>query len=213
SNVPTIEGEVWLFPDVSGSMTTPVTGYHGKRASTVTCREVAALCCASLAGANPKTVNITPFSDRVVPFHEFSTYMDLYHQLCKLPSGGTDCAAPMSNLVKLTLDGHAKPDVVIYFSDNESWIDERVDHDARLISVFGNRLATTTALAFERLKKLRPEVKLVCVDLAPNQGRQVKDNKNVLNIGGFSDTVFELIALFAKDQLDGAHWKGEIEKV
>jgi 60 kDa SS-A/Ro ribonucleoprotein len=34
-----------------------------------------------------------------------------------------------------------------------------------------------------------------------------------LNIGGFSDQVFEIIDLFAKGELNAAHWVGVIEAV
>jgi len=49
--------------------------------------------------------------------------------------------------------------------------------------------------------------------LTPNTTTQAKESEDVLNIGGFSDHVFELISLFVKNELNADHWVGEIEKV
>jgi 60 kDa SS-A/Ro ribonucleoprotein len=34
-----------------------------------------------------------------------------------------------------------------------------------------------------------------------------------MNVGGFSDAVFGMVAQFANGTLDAGHWVGEIEKV
>jgi 60 kDa SS-A/Ro ribonucleoprotein len=34
-----------------------------------------------------------------------------------------------------------------------------------------------------------------------------------MNVGGFSDAVFSMLALFAEGRMDGQHWVGEIEKL
>ncbi len=39
------------------------------------------------------------------------------------------------------------------------------------------------------------------------------ERADVLNIGGFSDSVFELVSLFAKGELGADHWVGEIESI
>ena len=35
----------------------------------------------------------------------------------------------------------------------------------------------------------------------------------MLNVGGFSDEVFEIVRLFAHDELGAHHWVGKIEAV
>ena len=50
-NVPAIAGKVWILPDVSGSMQSPVTGYRPGSATAVRCLDVAALAVMSLSSA------------------------------------------------------------------------------------------------------------------------------------------------------------------
>ena len=64
-NVPAIDGKVWIFPDISGSMHSAVTGYRKGSTSTVRCLDVAALVAAAILRKNP-TAEIIPFSDHVV---------------------------------------------------------------------------------------------------------------------------------------------------
>ena len=66
---------------------------------------------------------------------------------------------------------------------------------------------------WEKLKQRNPQAKLVCIDIAPYGTTQAKERDDVLNIGGFSDVVFDQIAAFAAGILGPAHWVGEIEKV
>lgn len=62
-------------------------------------------------------------------------------------------------------------------------------------------------------KRRNPKAKLVCIDVTPDTTSQAKDQRDVLNVGGFSDDVFNIIALFAENKLTAEHWVGEIEKV
>jgi 60 kDa SS-A/Ro ribonucleoprotein len=45
----------------------------------------------------------------------------------------------------------------------------------------------------------------------PNATTQALDRKDILNIAGFSDQVFEIIASFAADAESEYHWIKEIE--
>ena len=58
-----------------------------------------------------------------------------------------------------------------------------------------------------------PSPKLVCIDLQPNATAQAQECASVLNIGGFSDQMFEVIAAFAEGRLGADHWVGVIESV
>ena len=42
--------------------------------------------------------------------------------------------------------------------------------------------------------------------------RKPKECSDILNVGGFSDQVFTLVAEFAGGTLDAEHWVGVIEK-
>ena len=67
--------------------------------------------------------------------------------------------------------------------------------------------------AWGLVKKRNPNAKLVCLDLTPNVTTPAFERQDVLNIGGFSDRVFDLIADFANDRLGPDHWIGQIEKI
>jgi len=53
----------------------------------------------------------------------------------------------------------------------------------------------------------------VCLDIAPYANTPAHERPDVLNIGGFSDVTFDLIADFARERLGRDHWVGEIAKV
>ena len=197
-NVPELPGRVVVCPDVSGSMTMPVTGMRAGATSKVTCMDVAALMAASVLRKNPGA--------RVIPFDTIAHTVDIspadrvVDNAAKLSSffgGGTACSAPLK---KLNAE-KAHADLVILVSDNESWADH------------SRGLGTSVTAEWAKLKKRCPKAKLVCLDIAPYATTQAVEGPDVLNIGGFSDTVFEIIAAFATDRLGPDHWVGEIEKV
>jgi 60 kDa SS-A/Ro ribonucleoprotein len=123
--------------------------------------------------------------------------------LASLPSGGTACSAPLRHLN----ERGAKGDVVVYVSDNESWADF-----CRKGGVPFTR-GTVMAEEWERFRARNPQAKLVLIDLQPNASTQVNERDDVLNVGGFSDAVFEVVSLFAKGELDARHFVGAIESM
>jgi 60 kDa SS-A/Ro ribonucleoprotein len=66
---------------------------------------------------------------------------------------------------------------------------------------------------WKKFKDRNPDAKLVCIDMQPNTTTQVPDSKDVLNVGGFSDSVFDIVNLFVNNQLTPNHWCGEIDKI
>ncbi|HNU07537.1 MAG TPA: hypothetical protein PKO33_07190, partial [Pyrinomonadaceae bacterium] len=62
-------------------------------------------------------------------------------------------------------------------------------------------------------KTRNPRAKLVCIDIQPYGTTQASERDDILNIGGFSDQVFEVIGLFARGELSPDHWVGEVRKV
>jgi len=58
-----------------------------------------------------------------------------------------------------------------------------------------------------------PSARLVLIDLQPYATTQVVDRQDILNIGGFSDHVFEVVSDFAAGRLHSDDWVGEIESM
>lgn len=203
SNVPAIDGKVYVFPDVSGSMQSPVTGHRKGATSKVRCIDVAALVAAAILRKNPNA-EVIPFSDDVVPcrLNPRDSVMTNAQKLANLPSGGTNCSAPLVELNKRNANG----DLVIYVSDNESWV------DTPYYGRFGGS-ATRTMTDWAKFKSRNANARMVCIDIQPNATSQAKERVDILNVGGFSDQVFEVIAEFAAGRLGADHWIGVIEKI
>jgi 60 kDa SS-A/Ro ribonucleoprotein len=205
ANVPAAPGKVVLCPDVSGSMHSPVTGDRGSATTTVRCIDVAALVTAALLRRNADAT-VLPFSDDVVPLPRPLLALDSVvtntNVLASLPSGGTACAAPLR---WLRTRGEV-PDLVVVVSDNQSWADFRL---ARV----GSQSGTLMAEEWERIRMQNPRAKLVLIDLQPYGTTQVAERSDVLEIGGFSDAVFDVIASFVRDDTDGAGFLSAIESV
>ncbi len=196
-NVPEIAGRIVVCPDVSGSMTSPATGHRRGATSRMTCMDVAALVAAAVLRRNP-TARVMPFDTQV---HEADIsprdrVVETASKLSSFWGGGTACSAP---LVKLNAE-RASVDLVVLISDNQSWVDNT-----------GNG-ATRVMEQWNKLKRRSPNAKLVCLDIAPYTDTPAHTRADVLNIGGFSDVVFEMIADFAHGRLGPKHWVGEIEK-
>lgn len=199
ANVPQIVGRVVVCPDVSGSMSSPVTGHRQGATSAVRCIDVAALVAAAFMRANRST-RVIPFEERVVNLrlNARDTVMTNATKLAKIGGGGTNCSAPIEQLIA----EKAKADLVVIVSDNESWIDAKP-----------RGRGTGLMLAWDKFKALNRNAKLVCIDIQPYATTQVVDRSDILNIGGFSDAVFEMIAKFAEGRLSASHWVGEIEAI
>lgn len=205
-NVPALTGKVYVCPDVSGSMQSAVTGRRGSATSAVRCVDVAGLVAASLLRRN-SDAEVIAFSDDVVkmprPLNPRDSVMTNAQYLASLPSGGTACSAPLRHLNARRAQG----DVVVYVSDNQSWADF-----ARKGATPFTR-GTIMAEEWERFRARNPRAKLVLIDLQPYASTQVAERADVLNVGGFSDSVFEIVSLFAKGELGSDHFVGAIESV
>lgn len=197
-NVPKVDGKVFVCPDVSGSMSSPVTGLRAGSTSVIRCIDVAALVAAAVLRKNP-SAEVLPFEHRVVdvPLSARDSVLTNAQKLAAVGGGGTSCSAPLAKLNARRAAG----DLVVFVSDNESWVDAR------------NGRGTATMQEWQVFKQRNPKAKLVCIDLQPYTTTQAADRVDVLNVGGFSDPVFELVAKFAHDGLDAQHWVGVIEKV
>jgi 60 kDa SS-A/Ro ribonucleoprotein len=198
-NTPRIEGRAAVCIDVSGSMNSPITGHRKGATTAVSCREVAALMAASILRRN-SSARVLPFDTALRPVElnprdSLATNVD---KLMRQGGGGTDLHLP---LAKLNAE-KASADLVIYVSDNQSWVDWRPAN-----------APAATMREWALFQAHNPAARLVCVDLQPYANTQAAERADVFNIGGFSDNVMEVIARFAAGELDTGHWVGEIEKL
>lgn len=200
SNVPRVEGKVYVCPDVSGSMRSPVTGYRKGSTTAVRCVDVAALVAASVLRRNPRA-EVLAFEQTVVKglrLNPRDSVMTNAQKLAAVGGGGTNCSAPL----RLLNERKAEGDLVLYVSDNQSWVDAA-----------GGR-GTATMREWSAFKRRNPRARLVCVDVQPYGTVQATSAAaDVLNVGGFSDHVFEVVSEFAAGRLDAEHWVGLIEQV
>lgn len=205
-NVPSFPGKTYVLMDVSGSTHDPVTGHRGTATSKVRIIDVEALVAASVLRKNPEA-EVIAFSDDVVlrdrlghdvRLNPFDSIMTNAEKLATLPSGGTKCSAPLSYLNRK----NAKGDLVIYVSDNQSWVDNR-----------GGYQSTAVMTEWNQFKKRNPNAKMVCIDVAPYTNTQAHDREDILNVGGFSDQVFDVIARFIELGNNKDLWVSTIESV
>ncbi len=202
-NVPEFKGKVYVFPDISGSMHSAVTGYRQGATSKVRCIDVASLVAATVLRKNPDA-EVIPFESDVVKIrlNPRDSVMTNAEKLARLPCGGTNCSAPL----RFLNERRAQGDLLIYVSDYESWV------DAPQYGRFGGG-ATETMKQWANFRQRNPDARMVCIDIQPHGTVQAKERPDILNVGGFSDQVFDLIAEFARGELNADHWIGVIESV
>ena len=198
-NVPALDGQVFVCPDVSGSMQSAVTGHRAGSTTKTRCIDVAALVAASVLRRN-SSAEVLVFSDNVVPcvLNSRDSVMSNAQKLAALPSGGTNCSAPIAHLNKVRAVG----DMVIIVSDNMSWRDAQ-----------GGGRSTATLAEWSAFRARNPNARLVCLDIQPYGTTQAAEREDILNVGGFSDAVFEIVSAFAQGELRPGHWVEQIEQI
>ena len=196
-NVPRLRGSVVVCPDVSGSMASPITGHRQGSTSKVRCIDVAALIAAAVLRQNPAT-RVMPFEQDVVSLqlNPRDTVMTNAGKLAAIGGGGTNCSAPLARLNA----EKAKVDVVLFVSDNQSWLDPVAGRGTALMA------------EWHRLKARNPGARLIAIDLQPYLTTQAAYAPDILNVGGFSDKVFDVIADFVSGSEPDA-WVRRIEAV
>jgi 60 kDa SS-A/Ro ribonucleoprotein len=198
TNVPELDAKIYVAVDTSGSMSFPITGNRGTATSKMRCIDVAALFASAIMRKNPDA-EIIPF-DTTVHRHTLNpldSIMTNAKTLSGFGGGGTACSIALASLNKRK----AKGDLVIYVSDLESWVDsEQVSKTQMMVE-------------WLEFKKRNPAAKLACIDITPNTTTQANERPDVLNVGGFSDEVFSVIARFVKMGNDKDLWVKTIESV
>ena len=212
-NIPKLPGPVIIGLDVSGSMSSPVTGNRGRGStSKMRCVDVAALFAAAILRRNPDSI--------VIPF-DTSTYepridpsdsiLSLAERLARYGGGGTDCSLPLAQANRSFR--HRKLAGCILVSDTESWV-----YRGQVGGV-GQNSATGVMAEWQEFVKKQVQLqdadqtgpRLVCINLQPYVTSQASERSDILNIGGFSDAVFNVVASFLQDDAD--RFVSEVEAV
>lgn len=198
SNTPAISGQVYVCPDVSGSMRSPITGDRKGATTAIRCVDAAALMTAAIVRQN-RSAEVLPFDDSVehLDLSWRDSVMTNAERLASIGGGGTCVSAPLAELNAR----RARGELVVVVSDNQSWIDAN------------GRRGTGTMREWNAFRARNPNARLVLIDLQPYATTQATVREDVLNIGGFSDHVFEVLSDFAAGRLHGDHWVREIESV
>jgi 60 kDa SS-A/Ro ribonucleoprotein len=203
-NIPEFNGKVYVMVDTSGSMGSAVTGNRGTVSTKMRCVDVAALFAAAILRKNPDT-EIVPFDTSVHDGHRFNprdSIMTNAKTLASFGGGGTNCSEALAYVNRKA----GKGDLVIYVSDNESWV------DSGRPSYYANR-GTATMTEWNKFKARNPNAKLVCIDIQPYPSTQAHDRDDILNVGGFSDQVFDVVARFVELGNNKDLWIKTIEEV
>ena len=128
--------------------------------------------------------------------------LSLSERLAKYGGGGTDCSTPLraanTKFSKRPFAG------CVLVSDNESWIGTGRYGSTRVMTEWQKFVKNQ-----KRLDVTDP--KLVCIDIQPYGSMQAPERDDILNIGGFSDAVFNVIASYLGD--DAARFVAEVESV
>ncbi|MCI0642946.1 MAG: TROVE domain-containing protein, partial [Gemmataceae bacterium] len=203
-NVPELPAPVVIGLDVSGSMQSAVTGHRGRGAtSKIRCVDVAALFAAAILRRNPDSV-VIPFDDK--PYRAQvdpqDSILSLSARLAKYGGGGTNCSLPLTEATGTF--GNRRFAGCVLVSDMESWIGA------------GRHGSTATMTAWQNFVKHQVRLhgsdagpKLVCIDLQPYTTTQAPDRSDILNVGGFSDAVFTVVASFLSE--DAGRFVAEVE--
>ena len=213
-NVPELPGPVVIGLDTSGSMSSAVTGHRGHGAtSKMRCIDVAALFAAAILRRNPNSV-VIPFDTSAydAKIDPNDSILSIAERLAKYGGGGTDCSLPLV----AANQKHAKRKFagVVLVSDNESWIGTGRHGSTGVMTAWEAFIANQRKLATQHQPTALAAVsspKLINIDLQPYQTVQACERADILNIGGFSDSVFNVISAFLAD--NNQRFVAEVEAI
>ena len=209
-NIPQLPAPVIIGLDTSGSMGCPVTGRQGRgRTSKMRYVDVAALFAAAILRRNPDSI-VIPFDTQAyeAKVDPCDSILSLSKRLSKYGGGGTDCSLPLTEANKRYASKRFAG--VVLVSDNQSWINSGQAYG------YGQNGSTGVMEQWSKFKKAQQQngiadPKLVCIDIAPYGSSQAPDREDILNVGGFSDSVFRVVGNFLES--DSARFVREVEAV
>lgn len=203
-NVPRLPGPVVIGLDTSGSMGCAVTGYRGRGAtSKMRCVDVAALFAAAILRNNPDSV-IIPFDTSAydAKMDPSDSILSIAERLAKYGGGGTNCALPLEAANRRF--ANRKFAGAILVSDNESWIGTGRYGSTGVMTAWNSFVRNQRKLAGRGWKP-----KLVCIDIQPYRTTQAVERSDIMNVGGFSDAVFNAVSAFIAN--DNQRFVAEVE--
>jgi 60 kDa SS-A/Ro ribonucleoprotein len=206
-NVPELPGPVIIGLDTSGSMGCPVTGWRGRGATTaMRCVDVAALFAAAILRRNPDSV-VVPFDTRAYDARvdPQDTILSLSARLAKFGGGGTNCSIPLHEAN--TRYGRRRFAGCVLVSDNESWVGTGRYGSTGVMTEWQGFVKNQLRLGGHDISA----PKLICIDIQPYGSTQAPERADILNIGGFSDAVFNVVASFLSD--DANRFVAEVESI
>ena len=181
-------------------MQSPVTGHRTGATTAVRCIDVAALMAAAILRRNPtaRGAAVRGVGRATLRLSPRDSVMTNAERLAAVGGGGTRVSAPLAQLNRRK----AKGDLVIY----------RLGQ--RVVGRRGGRGAARRRCASgTRSARATRRRGWCCIDLQPYATTQATEREDILNVGGFSDQVFDVVAAFAAGRLHGDHWVGAIESV
>jgi 60 kDa SS-A/Ro ribonucleoprotein len=203
-NIPELPGPVVIGLDVSGSMSSPVTGRRGRGATTkMRCVDVAALFAAAIVRRNPSSV-VIPFDTSAYEANidPQDSILSLAERLAGYGGGGTNCSLPLAEAN--TRYAHRQFAGAVLVSDNQSWVGVGRHGSTGVMTQWRNFSANQRKLGVTNPR-------LVCIDLQPYATTQAPERTDILNVGGFSDAVFHVVASFLAD--DATRFVAEVEAI
>jgi 60 kDa SS-A/Ro ribonucleoprotein len=206
-NVPQLPEPIVLGVDVSGSMASPLTGQRGRGAtSKMRCVDVAALFAAALLRRNPGSV-VVPFDTAAyrADVGANDRILDMAAYLARFGGGGTDCALPLAEANRTYPDRRFAGCVLV--SDMESWIGTGSGGSTGVLTQWQKFAANQKRL--HGADWTGP--KLVCINLQAYTTSQAPERADILNVGGFSDAVFNVASSFLAAEPD--RFVSEVEAI
>jgi 60 kDa SS-A/Ro ribonucleoprotein len=156
---------------------------------------------------------VVPYDTRAYPVRvdPADSILSVAERLAQFGGGGTDCSVPIREAN--TKYRNRRFAGVVLVSDTESWV-----YRHRALA-YGTRGATGVMTEWQEFVKNQmrlgghdiPAPKLVSIDLQPYTTTQAPDRDDILNIGGFSDAVFSVVAAFLAE--DTGRFVAEVEAV
>jgi len=124
--------------------------------------------------------------------------LSIAERLAKYGGGGTDCSLPL--VAANQKHPNRKFAGVVLVSDNESWVGTGRDGSTGVMTAWEAFVTNQRKLAVSgKALAAGMSPKLVCIVLQPYQTVQACERADIMNIGGFSDAVFNVISGFLAD--------------
>jgi hypothetical protein len=183
----------------------------GAATSKMRCVDMAALFAAAILRRNPDNI-VIPFDDRA---HEArvdanDTILSRAERPARYGGGGTNCALPLQ--VANTTYRSRRFDGVVLVSDPENWIGTGRHGSTGVMTEWQTFVANYTIVgpaARSGLERGRSWSASTC-SRTP-QLSQAPDRSDILNVGGFSDAVFSVVAAFLTE--DAGRFLAEVEAI